>query len=81
MQESPFRQKIRISNFDILKNRLNSDAVGVRNCIISKLGVNRNFRVRTKNHATDSKIRSPEKSTLEPLGPTGPPRQHWSTLS
>ena len=37
---------------------------------ISKMGVKMNFRIISKNHAADSKIGSPQKSILEPMGLT-----------
>ena len=36
------------------------------------------FRIITKNHAADSKIRSPKKSILEPMRLTSPNRQPGS---
>ena len=37
-----------------------------------------NLRIKAKNHAADSKIGSPLKSILEPIGLTSPPRQSGS---
>ena len=34
-----------------------------------------NFRIITKNHATDSKMGTPNKSILEPMGLTSPIQQ------
>ena len=40
--------------------------------MISKIDVRMKFRIITKNHATDSKIRSLQKSILEPMGLMSP---------
>ena len=46
--------------------------------MISKMGVKMNFRIISKNHATDSKIRSPQNSILDPIELTSPTRQPGS---
>ena len=43
--------------------------------MISKMGAKMNFRMITKNHAAVSKIGSPKKSILEPMGLTSPTRK------
>ena len=45
---------------------------------ISKTDEKMNLRIITKNRAADSKIGSPSKSILEPMGLTSPTRQPGS---